>query len=175
MQHAKLVAGLFLTIVAAMSSWAPVKAEEDSAQIIDHIHSIFDAYLRQDTSAIRALHCPDWTGFQAGSRAIVMGIDEYMQNAVKGLRRLRMIEYEILEIDVQVYGATAIVYYVARWQSQISSTDQSAEFRARSVDIYRREETGWNQAGSNLSILPLPGWQSNPDCANCLDVKLVGE
>ncbi len=38
-------------------------AKQDREQILQHIHSIFQAYLRQDRDAIRKTHTPDWTGF----------------------------------------------------------------------------------------------------------------
>lgn len=86
-----------------------------------------------------------------------------------------MLEYEIEDIEVQLYGNIAIVYYVAQWKSLQKRTGQKFRIRARSIDIYRKDANGWNQAGSHLSILPSPSGQGNPDCLKCVDIELVNE
>jgi hypothetical protein len=60
------------------------RTDDDRAQILQHIHSIFQAYIDQDRDKIRALHTPDWVGFQNPSTQIERGMDAYMINAGKG-------------------------------------------------------------------------------------------
>ena len=98
-----------------------------------------------------------------------------MQNPIRNLSRIKMLQYEIEDIEVQLYGNTAIVYYVAHWKSLRKRTGEKVRIRARSVDIYRKDANGWNQAGSHLSILPSPSSQGNPGCVKCLDIELVKE
>jgi ketosteroid isomerase-like protein len=149
--------------------------KNDREQIIAHIHSIFQAYVREDTAAIRVKHTDDWRGFQNNSREILRGIDAYMQNPVRNLSRTKMLEYEIEDIEVQVYGDVAIVYYIANWKSLLKQSNRKIRTRARSIDIYRRDAQGWNQAGSHLSVLPSPASRGNPDCLKCVDIQFVTE
>src|SRR5262245_11843516 len=43
----------------------------DRDQIIEHIHGLFNAYIRKDREAIRRGHTEDWRGFQVRSDHIV--------------------------------------------------------------------------------------------------------
>ncbi len=157
----------------ALSFSYPKEVKSDREQIIDHLHSIFKAFINQDINTIRATHSRDWTGFQSGSRVIIKGIDGYMKGIT--LKFTKMEEYEIKDIDVQVYGEIGIVYYVARWKTRIQATGQLMEINARACDIYRKESGSWIQAGSNLNLLPRPGALRSPDCGKCLDVNPISE
>ena len=128
-------------------------AREDREEILAHIRSIFEAYIRQDRDAIRRTHTPDWTGFQNPSVRIERGIDAYMRNAELSLQTLRGKSFELLDAEVQVRGDTAIVYYVARYDF-VHSDGQPGTVPLRSVDIYRREPDGWIQSGSHISVIP---------------------
>ena len=123
--------------------------DADVQAILDHVHGIFRAYLAKDREHIRRTHSDDWTGFQVGSRALVRGIDAYMEAAEDVLRTLRAVRYEMLETDVRIDGDSAVVYYVARDWMEDGST-----VLLRAVDIYRREAGGWIQCGSHVSALP---------------------
>ncbi len=150
---------------------APREAD-DRQEVIDHIDGIFNAYIRQDKEAVRAMHTQDWMGFKGNSRTIVKGIDGYMQNVLTGASHL--LDYEMEEIEVDLYGDIAHVYYVANWRSRLTESGQVFTIRSRSLDIYRREAQGWIQSGSHLTILPRPGRFGNPVCAQeCIDVTLV--
>lgn len=175
MRYRKLSAIVLFSSFFAISFYVSAKPKSDRQQVIDHIHSIFQAFVREDTTAIRAKHTEDWRGFQSNSREIVKGVDGYMQNPIRNLSRIKMLEYEIEDIEVQLYGNIAIVYYVAQWKSLQKRTGQKFRIRARSIDIYRKDANGWNQAGSHLSILPSPSGQGNPDCLKCVDIELVNE
>ena len=128
-------------------------AANDRAEILAHIRSIFEAYIRQDRDAIRRTHASDWTGFQNPSARIERGIDDYMRNAELSLQTLRGTGFEILDAEVQVRGDTAIVYYVARYD-YVHSDGHAGFVPLRSVDIYRREAGGWIQCGSHISVIP---------------------
>jgi len=131
-------------------------ASADSKEIIDHIHGLFQAYLRGDRDAIRCGHTDDWRGFQIGSDHIVRGIDEYMQVADKVLESIKGLRYELVDTEVHVFGDVAVVFYVAREQIRIGDAREQ-EIQLRSVDIYRREGGGWNQCGSNICFVPGKG------------------
>lgn len=125
----------------------------DRDEIVAHIHGLFQAYLRKDREAIRKGHTADWKGFQLPSRSIVRGIDEYMRTADRVLERFTGVRYQLLEVDVEVTGDRAVVFYVAReWFQNADGSERSVDLRA--VDLYRREHSGWNQCGSNICLAP---------------------
>ncbi len=131
-------------------------AKQDREQILQHIHSIFQAYLRQDRDAIRKTHTPDWTGFQGPSVKIERGIDAYMVNAEKSLQNLRGTGYELLDTEVQIYGDMALVYYIARYDYR-DREGREGSIPLRSIDVYRREHGEWNQCGSHITPIPAGG------------------
>ena len=135
------------------------QATSDREQVLQHIHSIFQAYVRKDREAIRRTHTPDWTGFQGPSVKIERGIEDYMVNAEKSLQNLHGTGYELLDTEVQVYGDLALVYYVARYDYRDAS-GQEGSLPLRSLDVYRRENGEWNQAGSHIAVIPTAAeWQ----------------
>ncbi len=137
---------------------AAQQTERDQEEIIEHIHGIFEAYLRQDRNAIRRTHTRDWTGFQGPSAKIERGIEDYMKNAEKSLTTLRGTAYELLDTEVQIHGDIGIVYYVARYDF-VDKDDKAGSMPLRSVDIYRREADGWIQCGSHIGVIPsAPSW-----------------
>ncbi len=130
--------------------------EKHRLEILEHIDGIFRAYLRQDRDALRRMHTPDWVGFQGPSVKIERGIDAYMANAEKSLQNLRGVGYELLDTEGQIYGDIALVYYVARYDYR-GPDGSEGSIPLRSVDVYRREHGGWNQAGSHIAVIPRGG------------------
>lgn len=136
--------------------------KKDREEILAHIRSIFEAYIRRDREAIRKTHTADWTGFQNPSTRIERGIQDYMRNADLSLQTLVGTGFEILDSEVQIRGDTAIVYYVARYDC-VHSDGRASSVPLRSVDIYRRESDGWIQCGSHISVVPAEAsWTQNP-------------
>jgi ketosteroid isomerase-like protein len=136
-----------------MTTDARSATASDREAILEHIHGLFRAYLRKDKDAIRRGHTDDWKGFQLPSRAIVRGIDAYMETAEHVLATFRGVRYEILDTDVEVVGDRAIVFYVAR-EWLVDDAGREREILLRSVDLYRRESGGWNQCGSHIGLAP---------------------
>ena len=136
--------------------------KNDRDMILEHIDSIFQAYIRRDRDAIRRLHTDDWIGFQGPSRSIERGIDAHMKSADASLEHLRGTGYEILDSEVQVFGDLALVFYVARYDYR-DMDDKEGSIPLRSIDIYRRDKGEWNQAGSHISVIPASGtWDESP-------------
>ena len=131
-------------------------AVKDREEVIAHIHSIFQAYVRQDREAIRRTHTPDWTGFQGPSVKIERGLADYMVNAEKSLQNLQGTGYALLDTEVQVYGDIALVYYVARYDFR-DPEGRAGSLPLRSLDVYRRENGHWNQCGSHITPIPQGG------------------
>jgi ketosteroid isomerase-like protein len=130
--------------------------EEDRDQIINHIHSIFQAFLKQDRDTLRKTHSGDWVGFMGPSTQIERGLEAYMANAEKSLQHFTGTGYELLDVEVQLYGEIALVYYVARYDYKDSDGNANS-LPLRSVDIYRRENGDWIQAGSHIAVIPGSG------------------
>ena len=131
-----------------MTTPASTRAE---AEIEAHVRGLFDAFLAKDINAIREGHREDWTGFQIPSRKIIRGIDDYMVAARDLLASLKAVRYEFLEMDIQLHGDFALVYYVARdW---LEDDDGESTVLIRALDVYRLEHGSWNQAGSNINVL----------------------
>ncbi len=132
----------------------------DREAILEHVHGLFRAYIRQDRDAIQRGHTTDWKGFQVKSTTIVRGIDAYMVAADASLRNAPGIRYELLETEIDVHGDLAIVFYTADYWFRDGSGDEK-RMPLRAVDLYRREADGWNQFGSNISIRPeSEDWQA---------------
>ena len=128
----------------------PTDAERTAS--LDHIRSIFDAYLARDPAEIERTHTSDWVGFPVPTRKLVRGIDGYMREATTILETLNATRYEFLDVEVQDLGEHALVYYLARdW---LAGAHGETSLLLRSLDVYRREGGGWNQCGSSISALP---------------------
>lgn len=128
----------------------------DRAQILDHIKTIFQAFLSGDRQALRQTHAADWIGFQGPSTGIERGIEAYMKNAEKSLSSWKGTGFELLDSEVQLYGDVGIVYYVARYDAK-DAAGKAVSVPLRSVDVYRRQRGHWIQAGSHISVIPSAG------------------
>lgn len=128
--------------------------ERDRKEILEHIHSIFQAYIRKDREAIRRTHSEDWTGFLMPSGKIERGIDDYMAYADRAIGGESLgVGYELLDTEVQIYGDIALVYYVARWDRR-DADGSIVHVPLRSIDVYRRDAGGWIQCGSHITAAP---------------------
>lgn len=125
----------------------------DREEILNHIHGIFQAFIKKDRDALRRLHTGDWVGFLGPSREIERGIDAYMKHAENSLARFHGTGYELLDTEVQIHGNLALVYYVARYDYR-DDDGRTGSIPLRSVDVYRRGPDGWNQAGSHIGPIP---------------------
>jgi ketosteroid isomerase-like protein len=145
---------MFSTLMGAMMIFAAsATADDDRTKILEHIHGIFRAYIARDRAAIERMHTRDWIGFQGPSTKIERGIADYMRNADRSLQTLHGTDYELLDREVQIYGDLALVYYVARYDYR-TAEGAPGSIRLRSIDVYRRENGQWNQAGSHISVIP---------------------
>ena len=128
----------------------------DKERILDHIRTLFEAYIAQDRDTIRKNHTTDWVGFQGPSTKIERGLDDYMVNAEASLQHFKGTGFELLDTEVQIYGDIAIVFYIARYDYRDNENAQKS-FQVRAVDIYRKDDGHWNQAGSHITPVPSGG------------------
>jgi ketosteroid isomerase-like protein len=135
-------------------------AARDRAAILEHIRSIFEAYIRRDRDAIRRTHTQDWTGFQGPSTKIERGLDDYMVNADLSLQTLVGTGFELFDTEVQFRGDVALVYYVARYDYRDAEGAAHA-VPLRALDVYERDGEGWIQCGSHIAAIPAaPSWKA---------------
>lgn len=138
----------------------------DQELIIEHIRSIFEAYIGRDRDTIRRTHSKDWIGFQGPSTTIERGIEAYMKNADASLQHFHGTGYELIETEVQIFGDVGIVYYVARYDFR-DVEGNTGSLPLRSVDIYKREADGWTQIGSHITPIPSGGrWGDGDDVSD---------
>ncbi len=129
---------------------------QTEAEIIDHIHSIFTAFINQDRDKLRETHTKDWMGFLGPSTQIERGIDAYMENAEISLSTWKGTSYKLIDTEVKVYGQIALVFYVAEYQC-VDHEGTEFTIPLRSIDIYRQASDGWIQAGSHITVIPSGG------------------
>jgi ketosteroid isomerase-like protein len=128
----------------------------DHQRVIEHINGIFESFLRRDRDAIKRAHSEDWVGFLGPSTEIERGVDAYMKHVDSSLESFRGKSFELLDTELQFYGEICLVYYVARYDYE----EENGELHSlplRSVDVYRRENGDWIQAGSHITVIPSGG------------------
>ncbi|HSV32552.1 MAG TPA: hypothetical protein VLH87_00375, partial [Pyrinomonadaceae bacterium] len=120
---------LGIVLVAAISP-ASSSIEKDAATTIQddraadreairaHIDSIFQAFIRKDTAALRATHAQNWLGYLEGSPKMIKGVDGYMDwNQVDPKSPYGMKSYKMREFDMIFKGDAAFVCFVADVES----------------------------------------------------------
>lgn len=127
--------------------------EQDRKEILAHIDSIFQAFIRRDEEAIRTTHLPEWKGFTVRSRATIHSRDEYLQEVRGLLKNQHWKFYEMIDLDIAFHGETAIVSYIARVSGK-DPLEKYFETKLRVMDIYVKPESSWFLAASSVSLHP---------------------
>ena len=154
-----LLFSVVLLAGVAMYFEGPVEMEEmdDEAvkkELIEHISSIFEAFVQNDRETIKNTHSEDWFGFMIPSRTIVRDRAGYMQGADRILAELETLRYEIYDVEVRLFGNVAIVCYLARDWVKDRKSGEERMLHLRAMDIYQKKTSGWIQCASNISIVP---------------------
>ena len=149
---------LGVALVAAITAnVSTAKIQDDRAAdreaIRAHIDSIFQAFIKKDTAALRATHAENWLGYLEGSRTMIKGIDGYMDwNQVDPKSPYGMKSYRIREFDMIFKGDAAFVCFVADIES---NTPNGPYHRAlRISDFYTKQNGHWIQNGSDTALHP---------------------
>ena len=123
----------------------------DRAAIRVHIDSIFQAFIRKDSAALRATHAPNWLGYLEGSTTMIRGLDGYMDwNQVDPKSPYGMKSYKMREFDMIFKGDAAFVCFVADVESV---TPNGPYHRAlRISDFYTKVNGQWIQTGSDTAL-----------------------
>src|SRR2546422_4424046 len=123
----------------------------DREAIRAHIDSIFQAFIKKDTAALRATHAQNWLGYLEGSRTMIKGVDGYMDwNQVDPKSPYGMKSYKMREFDMIFKGDAAFVCFVADVESV---TPNGPYHRAlRISDFYTKTNGQWIQNGSDTAL-----------------------
>src|SRR5712691_11100257 len=149
----------FLSIVlgavlfATISSRAHVQDDRaaDREAIRAHIDSIFQAFIKKDTAALRATHAQNWLGYLEGSTTMIRGIDSYMDwNQVDPKSPYGMKSYKFREFDMIFKGDAAFVCFVPEIDS-IGPNGPSHRV-LRICDFYTKNNGQWIQSGSDTAL-----------------------
>jgi len=143
---------LFATIPSNVST-ATIQDDRaaDREAIRAHIDSIFQAFIKKDTAALRATHAQNWLGYLEGSREMIKGVDGYMDwNQVDPKSPYGMKSYKMREFDMIFKGDAAFVCFVADVESL---TPNGPYHRAlRISDFYTKQNGQWIQNGSDTAL-----------------------
>lgn len=123
----------------------------DREAIRAHIDSIFQAFIKKDTAALRATHAENWLGYLEGSRTMIKGIEGYMDwNQVDPKSPYGMTGYKMREFDMIFKGDAAFVCFVADVDA---NTPNGPFHRAlRISDFYTKQNGQWIQSGSDTAL-----------------------
>ena len=123
----------------------------DREAIRAHIDSIFQAFIKKDTAALRATHAENWLGYLEGSREMIKGIEGYMDwNQVDPKSPYGMKSYKMREFDMIFKGDAAFVCFVSDIES---NTPNGPSQRAlRICDFYTKQNGKWIQSGSDTAM-----------------------
>ncbi|HEU4478117.1 MAG TPA: nuclear transport factor 2 family protein [Pyrinomonadaceae bacterium] len=145
-----LVASTSGTKSAAMPASQDDRAADREA-IRAHIDSIFQAFIKKDSAALRATHAENWLGYLEGSRTMIKGVEGYMDwNQVDPKSPYGMKSYKMREFDMIFKGDAAFVCFV----SDIESNTPNGPFQRalRICDFYTKQDGKWIQSGSDTAL-----------------------
>jgi ketosteroid isomerase-like protein len=143
--------GLFLatTTVGALALQNDRAADREAIRA--HIDSIFQAFIRKDTAALRATHAENWLGYLEGSREMIKGVNGYMDwNQVDPKSPYGMKSYKMREFDMIFKGDAAFVCFVADIESNWPGAPSHRALRI--CDFYTKDNGKWIQSGSDTAL-----------------------
>ena len=145
---------LFALCTLPLAARAQDDRAADRAAIKAHIESIFQAFIKKDTAALRATHAQNWLGYlegYLGGSPMIKGIDGYMDwNQVDPKSPYGMKSYKFREFDMIFKGDAAFVCFVADVDS---NTPNGPFHRAlRICDFYAKNDGKWIQNGSDTAL-----------------------
>src|SRR5438309_8268791 len=140
-------------LFATITSTANIQDDRaaDREAIRAHIDSIFQAFIKKDTAALRATHAQNWLGYLEGSTTMIRGVEGYMEwNDVDPKSPYGMKGYKMREFDMIFKGDAAFVCFVA----DVESVTPNGPFHRalRISDFYTKQDGKWIQNGSDTAL-----------------------
>jgi ketosteroid isomerase-like protein len=145
------VLGIALLAAGATAVTAQDDRAADRAAIRAHIDSIFQAFIKKDTAALRATHADNWLGYLEGSPTMIKGVEGYMDwNQVDPKSPYGMKSYKMREFDMIFKGDAAFVCFIAEVEGLGPNGPSHRVLRI--ADFYTRENGKWIQNGSDTAL-----------------------
>src|SRR5437588_2120855 len=140
-------------LFATITSTANIQDDRaaDREAIRANTDSIFQAFIKKDTAALRATHAPNWLGYLEGSRTMIKGVDGYMDwNQVDPKSPYGMKSYKLREFDMIFKGDAAFVCFVPEIDSIAPNGPNHRVLRI--CDFYTKNNGQWIQSGSDTAL-----------------------
>ena len=145
---------LFALTALPFAAHAQDDRAADRTAIRAHIDSIFQAFIKKDTAALRATHAPNWLGYlegYLGGSPMIRGLDGYMDwNQVDPKSPYGMKSYEFREFDMIFKGDAAFVCFVADVEGVGPNGPNHRVLRI--CDFYTKNNGQWIQSGSDTAL-----------------------
>ena len=146
-----LVAGITTAINSSAMTIIQDDRAADREAIRAHIDSIFQAFIKKDSAALRATHAENWLGYLEGSRTMIKGIEGYMDwNQVDPKSSYGMKSYKFREFDMIFKGDAAFVCFVSDIESHTPNGPYNRALRI--CDFYTKQNGNWIQSGSDTAL-----------------------
>lgn len=143
---------LSLALAAAGLAAPAEDRAADREAIRAHIDRIFQAFIHKDRAELRATHADNWLGYLEGSRRMIRGADQYMEQGawVDPKSPYGMTGYQMREFDMIFQGDAAFVAFVA----DVDAMTPAGPYRRalRITDFYTKTNGAWIQSGSNTDL-----------------------
>ncbi|HKO96336.1 MAG TPA: nuclear transport factor 2 family protein [Pyrinomonadaceae bacterium] len=146
-----LTAFAMTLVFSSVETLAQDNRSADRDAIRAHIDSIFQAFIKKDSAALRATHAENWLGYLEGSRTMIRGIEGYMEyNPVDPKSPYGMKSYKMREFDMIFKGDAAFVCFVAEVESNTPNGPWKRVLRIS--DFYTKQNGQWIQSGSDTAL-----------------------
>src|SRR4030095_7979629 len=123
----------------------------DRSAIRAHIDSIFQAFIKKDSAALRATHADNWLGYLDSSGTMLKGIEGYMDwNQVDPKSPYGMKSYKFRDFDMIFKGDAAFVCFVADVESNWPGAPPHRVLQI--CDFYTKNDGKWIQSGSDTGL-----------------------
>ncbi len=142
---------LFALTALPFAAHAQDDRAADRAAIRAHIDSIFQAFIKKDSPALRATHAENWLGYLDDSGRMLKGINDYMDwNPLDPKSPYGMKSYKFRDFDMIFKGDAAFVCFVADVESNWPG---ASPHRALQIcDFYTKNDGKWIQNGSDTGL-----------------------
>ena len=144
-----------IPVNSSIEKEAATNIQEDRAAdreaIRAHIDSIFQAFIKKDSAALRATHAENWLGYLDNSGRMLKGINDYMDwNQIDPKSPYGMKSYKFREFDMIFKGDAAFVCFVADAESNWPGAPPHRVLQI--CDFYTKNDGKWIQNGSDTGL-----------------------
>ncbi|MGD2041839.1 MAG: hypothetical protein PVH11_13510 [Anaerolineae bacterium] len=127
--------------------------ERHKDEIRYHIDATLRAYIDQDWTSAGQGYVPNWCGFTINTRAILHSASALVAEIETLSEHVKLIDYEMVEIDYVFRGAACLVPYVARLRGRWDAGGLF-EIKVQALSVYLHIDGTWQQVAGNISLHP---------------------